>query len=136
LRNRVRVELRSEIDAALARGAGGRYALTAALVTSTNSPYAVRHTDVVVEFDESNGALATAVLPTGPTVGERHTFVWWGWVGGSPPPLVEGGGSELVPYAQGVQSSKALAAQSNITSQGGIYSLQWDGSQWMLVGAD
>jgi hypothetical protein len=107
---------------------------TSQTVTSANSPYSVLNTDAVVLFDESNGSLASATLPAALVVGERHTFIWWKWVLASPPPVVNANaGKMLVPFAQNVQASGALAASTAITAQGASATYMWDGTEWQLV---
>jgi hypothetical protein len=105
---------------------------TVATVTSVNSPYAVKPTDSLVKFDESNGLLATAVLPAAPVIGERHTFKWWNWDLASPPPVVGGGGKQVEswPNNEGAQS---LGPTTNITTQGAQGTWEYDGTQWVLV---
>jgi hypothetical protein len=105
--------------------------LTAATVTSVNSPYAVLNTDRIVLFDESNGNVARANLPAPSHVGEAHTFVWFKWTGASPPPVIGGGGNQLTPYSQATQTSGALVATTNILSQGDRITYEWDGAEWM-----
>lgn len=95
--------------------------------------YDVKKSDRLVIFDESNGEKAVAVLPTGPTLNEIHTFVFFKFTNTSPPPEIDGNGSSVVPYGQGVQASGAVGPSTAISNPGGIYSVQWDGVEWMLV---
>lgn len=135
MRNRVRVELRSEIDELYARTrrSPDGAVVTVATVTSVNSPYTVLASDSLVKFDESNGLLATASLPAAPLVGERHTFKWWNWTIASPPPVIDGDGKQIESWPS-PQGAQGLGATTTITTQGGQGTWEYDGTQWVLVG--
>ena len=106
---------------------------TVASVSSTNSPYTVLATDTLIEFNEGNGLLATAQFPAAPSTGERHTFKWWNYVAGSPPPLINGNGKQVEAWTNPV-GLPGLASSTNITTQGAQGTWEYDGTQWVLVG--
>jgi hypothetical protein len=104
------------------------------VVTSANSPYALAPVDSLVEFDESNGFGARALLPPNPMIGESHTFVWPKWTLSSPPPVIDGNGKQLTPYSQISQSSGALVSTTAITDFDGRVTYRFDGAAWALAG--
>ena len=115
-----------------ATGPAGSSGGTFATVTSANSVYTVLSTDSLIEFDESNGLLATVQMPVAPTLGERHTFKWWNWTIASPPPAVSGNGHPIESWPNPL-GANALSTETNITTQGGQGTWQFDGTNWVLV---
>lgn len=118
---------KAKLDAITPGGNG-----TTATVTSANSPYNIGPTDTLIEFDESNGALATANFPPGPTIGRRITFKWWNWTIASPPPVINGNGAQVESWTNPL-GAQGLGPSTTISTQGGQGNWQYDGTRWVLV---
>lgn len=104
------------------------------VASGSTGPYQVLAGDGVVEFDTRDGLQARAILPSAPTVGEKHTFAWLYWVSSSPPILIDAGAGMLIqPYSQTVQSSGVFAQTTNITDFGARITYQFDGAKWIIV---
>jgi hypothetical protein len=106
---------------------------TVVTVTSGNSTYTVLSTDSLIEFDTSNGVIATAQMPSAPAIGERHTFKWWNYTNTSPSPVIGGNGKQIEAWSNPVGLA-GLAATSTISTQGAQGTWEYDGTHWVLVG--
>jgi hypothetical protein len=108
------------------------------VTVGSNTTYAVKTTDIIVLMDTSLGGQQTATADLGPgkTIGEKHTFIWYGWGNAQTPPTITGtGGATMMPYA-GMQSTglTGLVASNTINQTGGFYTLEWTGAFWAQTG--
>ncbi len=109
--------------------------MIATVIILPGTPYTVRPTDALVEFDGSTGTGSlVAYLPAAPGVGEIHAFIWWGWSSPTNYPVINGNGNVMQPY-DGAPSSKATVPSTQITSLGGAVTYEWDGTRWLVLRA-